>query len=843
MRCFAAVVLVTGMAGGLVWLAESAAAWREPIGRGETRMIRVHVPAGQTVVAGIEQFEIDLTLSAEYPDGRVVEGSDRGPYGRETLLFVTDAEGDYAVTIRANGAGSLQGQYGLDFLEYRRTRESDFAAIKAQELFVQAEELERRVSAVNQERARALYGEAAGLFRAGGVAELEAQAKNFEGRALDWSGRRDAAYACYVEALSIRERVGDEYGRMETLLQIGRLSGHLRERFAFVPDDLGFLAWWQRLGDRRGIAHAMSVVSAYFRRQKKDLPVAARWAERSVGLARELGDRPLESRCLKSLVSAHLDSGRFDEALVHAKRILMLQRELRDARGEAAALGMIGMVLENARRDGEAASYIRQQLKLQRTLGDATAMTGSLSLLREVYGRLGDHRTAAALLKEEVSLHFQVAGEYASDKWRSAYLGHAANIDAVARDLVAAGRVEDSLADVDRLRAEALGRRETHTVSELLAQLGKDTVLLATLMGRERSYVWVASEAGVWVHLAPDAKRMTALATRVWNCYASRKECGAEARELSRILLGPAWKEIRGKRLVVSSDGILSYLPFAALPDPSREHEVPILEEQEVVQIPSLAVLAWLREEGDPVRAPVQVTVLADPVYDAQDARLQAQAPPLKLEADLVRALERGGLEREKGAIPRLWHTEAEMRAVFGALPEGVRRTAYTGFEATREALLKPVARGAILHIATHGIVNTDDPELSGLVLSLLNREGRPLDGYVRLRDVGALNIPARLIVLSACQTACGREYFGQGAFSLASAFLMAGAKSVVASNWKVSDEATAELMKLFYRHLMSDAEMRVPAALRAAQIELRRDGRWNLPYFWAAFAAHGEWR
>ena len=127
MRCFAAVVVVTGMAGGLVWLAESAAAWREPIGRGEIRTIRVHVPAGQTVAAGIEQFEIDLTLSAEYPDGRVVEGSDRGPYGQETLLFATDAEGDYAVTIRANGAGSLQGQYGLAFLEYRRTRETDFA--------------------------------------------------------------------------------------------------------------------------------------------------------------------------------------------------------------------------------------------------------------------------------------------------------------------------------------------------------------------------------------------------------------------------------------------------------------------------------------------------------------------------------------------------------------------------------------------------------------------------------------------------------------------------------------------------------------------------------------------
>lgn len=843
MRGVAAFVVVAGIAGGLVWLAESPAAWVEPIGAAQTRALRLRLAAGQMVAVGVGQAEIDLTLAAEYPDGRWVEGSDRGEFGREVLLFATDLEGEYTVHIQANATRARKGGYWVNLLEIRRVRESDHGALKAQSLFVQAADLERRASAENQERARKLYGEAAALFLAGGYDQLAANAKNFEGRALDRTSRREAAYACYQEALRIRRRIGDEYGQMESLQQIGRLSGHLKEHFSFVPDDEQSLQWWQRTGDRRGIAHAMSVVSSFCRRQRKNLTEAVGWAERSVRLAHEIEDRPLESRCLESLVAAQAEARQFDGALVNAERILAIERELGDARSEAASLGRIGLILKLAERDAEAIPYLRRQVELQRTLGDATGLTESLSFLSMVYRRMGDERAAAELQKEEVKLHFQVAGDYASAKWRSAYLASAANIDVVSSNLIAAGRVQDAWMDVDRLRAEGMGMRAMQAAPALLAELGDGTILIEILLGRQRSYVWRASRAGVRVHEVPDEKRMTALATRVWNCYAQRKECGPEARELSRILFGPGWAEMRGKRLVISGDGILSYLPLGALPEPAGQSDEPILARQEVVQAPSLTVIAALRRQGGAARGSPEVTVVADPVYDRADARLAGHEAAPAPDREAVRAMDIAGVKQEGGRIPRLWHTEAEVKAVFDALPKPVRRVAYTGFDATRAALLRPVARGSILHIATHSFVNEEDPEMSGLVLSLFGPDGRPVDGYVRLREVGAMSVPARLIVLSACETARGRQYFGQGAFSLASAFLRAGAKAVVASNWKVSDEATTELMRLFYGRLMPDAEMRAPAALRAAQMELRKNPKWALPYFWAAFAAHGEWR
>ena len=323
----AACLIPVVLSSWLIWLAETPAAWEEPIGRGETRAVRMQLAAGQMVAVTVEQAEIDLTLSVEYPDGRWVEGSDRGAYGRETLLFVTGAEGDYTVEIQANPVGAREGRYRLSSVESRRVRESDEGALRAQDLFVQATGLDRLATADGQERARKLYRAAAELFRQGGYEELAAHAKNLEGRALDRLGRRDAAYTYYLEALRTRRKIGDEYGQLESLLQIARLSGHLKERFSFVPDDLGFLEWWRKLGDRRGIAHAMSVVSSYYRRELKNPQEATQWAERSVQLSRQLGDQVMEARCLESLARALQASGKLDEAMRQASKILDLQRE------------------------------------------------------------------------------------------------------------------------------------------------------------------------------------------------------------------------------------------------------------------------------------------------------------------------------------------------------------------------------------------------------------------------------------------------------------------------------------------------------------------------------------
>jgi CHAT domain-containing protein len=164
-------------------------------------------------------------------------------------------------------------------------------------------------------------------------------------------------------------------------------------------------------------------------------------------------------------------------------------------------------------------------------------------------------------------------------------------------------------------------------------------------------------------------------------------------------------------------------------------------------------------------------------------------------------------------------------------------------FKASRATITsKELSQYRILHFATHGIVNLEHPELSGIILSLVDESGRPQDGYIRLHDIYNLNLPADLVVLSACQTGVGKQIRGEGLMTLTRGFMYAGAARVVASLWKVDDLATAELMGKFYKEMFTNG--RQPAdALRAAQIELSRDKRWQSPYYWAGFILQGDWR
>jgi CHAT domain-containing protein len=146
-----------------------------------------------------------------------------------------------------------------------------------------------------------------------------------------------------------------------------------------------------------------------------------------------------------------------------------------------------------------------------------------------------------------------------------------------------------------------------------------------------------------------------------------------------------------------------------------------------------------------------------------------------------------------------------------------------------------------IVHFATHGIINTERPELSGIVLSLFDREGHSQNGFLRLHDIYNLHLPADLVVLSACSTGLGKEVRGEGVIGLSRGFMFAGASGVIASLWKVDDDATAELMKHFYDALFQKG-MSPSAALRHAQLALSQNKRWESPYYWAGFVIQGNY-
>jgi CHAT domain-containing protein len=148
----------------------------------------------------------------------------------------------------------------------------------------------------------------------------------------------------------------------------------------------------------------------------------------------------------------------------------------------------------------------------------------------------------------------------------------------------------------------------------------------------------------------------------------------------------------------------------------------------------------------------------------------------------------------------------------------------------------------AILHFATHGILNPKRPENSGLFLSTMTREGQPQNGFVGLEDIYGLHAPVTLVVLSACQTGLGKDVRGEGLIGLTRGFMYAGASSVVSSLWKVEDEVTAELMKHFYTNMLQRG-MPPAAALRAAQNTIREQPQWSSPYYWAAFTFQGDYQ
>ncbi|MGE5815997.1 MAG: CHAT domain-containing protein, partial [Acidobacteriota bacterium] len=300
---------------------------------------------------------------------------------------------------------------------------------------------------------------------------------------------------------------------------------------------------------------------------------------------------------------------------------------------------------------------------------------------------------------------------------------------------------------------------------------------------------------------------------------------------------GTAW---RGKRLLIVGSDVLEYLPFAALPDPLQPAGL-LVRGHEIVNAPSASVLSVIRQESAGRAEPVKtLAVLADPVFETDDPRvLAAGRPPITRVRNVVTSAS------ESPAAPvftRLPFSREEARAI-GALVPARDRLEATGFDASREtAMSDALGHYRIVHFATHGVLDTAHPELSGLVLSLVDRDGKARNGFLRTRDIYNLRLPADLVVLSACQTALGKEIRGEGIMGLTRGFMYAGARRVVATLWQVDDVATSELMRRFYRGMLQQG-LAPAAALNSAQRQLAAQPQWASPFYWSAFVLQGEWR
>jgi CHAT domain-containing protein len=330
--------------------------------------------------------------------------------------------------------------------------------------------------------------------------------------------------------------------------------------------------------------------------------------------------------------------------------------------------------------------------------------------------------------------------------------------------------------------------------------------------------------------------------------------------------LGPVSGLLTRERLVIVSDGALQYVPFAALPAPpgpsernSADDDAPLVLEHEVTNLPSASVLAELRRQAqDRAAPPKSVAVLADPVFDTKDERIThpdtadvlselATDAAESIQADGRRGLQRAPANSILGSPPdimldRLLWTRVEAAQIMKVTPAGTGFLAQDFAANLTTALSPALAQYRIVHFATHAVSDSEHPERSGLVLSLFDSRGRPENGFLSLQQIYGLNLPADLVVLSACETGLGREIGGEGLVGLVRGFMYAGATRVIASLWSVDDEVTAHLMAHFYRGLEQE-KLSPAAALRAAQLAVRTEKKWRPPYYWAGFQLQGEWR
>ncbi len=294
------------------------------------------------------------------------------------------------------------------------------------------------------------------------------------------------------------------------------------------------------------------------------------------------------------------------------------------------------------------------------------------------------------------------------------------------------------------------------------------------------------------------------------------------------------------------SEGALQYVPFDSLILP--ETNTSLVETNEVVVLPSVSTLFAMRATRDHSRSTSKlVAVIADPVFSVTDDRVRhgvndpvvAQAAPDNTANQTLP--QAPAILMRDNALQRLSHASDEADAISDAAPWGTTMVA-KGFDASREtALSSEIGQYQIVHFATHGFLNSEHPELSGIVLTMVDRNGMSANGLMPLHDIYNLQLSSELTVLSACQTALGKEIKGEGIIGLTHGFMAAGSKSVVASLWKVDDRATAVLMADFYEAMLEKG-MPPAAALRSAKLRLMRDQRWSAPFYWAGFELQGEY-
>ena len=375
------------------------------------------------------------------------------------------------------------------------------------------------------------------------------------------------------------------------------------------------------------------------------------------------------------------------------------------------------------------------------------------------------------------------------------------------------------------------------------ASLGSDTTFFEYALGAERSYLWVIGAGKRKSYVLPPREQLENM-VRQWRTLATspeRAQAGAGAHfknlsaRLSCALLADA-VNARMPRMVIVPDGALAMLPFAALPEKgcSRTPGEPLVVGHEITLTHSLSVFLSQKPKEDRGAFQGEVAIVADPVFDAADPRVATL-----MVREPKRSLHPTPAQETTAVLPRLLNSGYEASAIQKTVQKAAGNNQVfvaQGFDANLETVLSPAMQNyRIWHLATHGVYDETMPEFSGLVFSLVGKDGNPRFGFLKAHDIARLNLRAELVVLSACDSAAGENLSGEGVMGLSYSFLRAGAKQVVSTLWSIDDAKSKDLIIAFYKDLMHNGG-NASAALRQSQLTVMRQRGSSAPYYWAGF-------
>lgn len=714
-------------------------------------------------------------------------------------------------------------------------------------------------------------------------------------------GRREEALASLREALALSRAGTEPNVEASVLNNLGTLHFMARE----YPQALAVLQQSLALA-RTIKSHTVESLALYNLGQTHSgmgqYQQALEYLNLALPLWREAGDRSYESQTLAAIANAERKEGSLDSATAHIKAALEIAETLRtkvsSAELRASYFASVQsyyeiyidlLMRQHERRPTEGLALAALQV---------SERARARSLLEMLVEANADIRQGIdpALLTRERTLQEQLNTKA---QQQTRLLGKSKSPEAPAQQTNV--QAQTLAAEIERLTAElqqargqirqasprydALTQPQPLSAGEIQRQvLDEDTLLLEYALGSERSYLWVLSPDSFTSYELPKRAEIETVARQFYELSKARprrrskasvrRGQGGEpqqqtdarlaraAAQLSRLLLTPVASQLGRKRLLIVSDGVLQYIPFGALPAPPDKAHAgatePLITKHEIVYLPSASTLAVLRREAGARKNPTRtLAVLADPVFERDDERLKgrvgnsaennrAGARPTDASRDrdliVTQAASESGIAANGLRIPRLPGTRREADAIVKLVSPEQAKVALD-FNASRTiATSAELGEYRYVHFATHGFLNSQHPELSGIVFSMFDEEGVPRDGFLRAHEVFNLKLAADVVVLSACQTGLGKEVKGEGLVGLTRGFMYAGAPRVVVSLWSVNDAATAELMTRFYRGLLVD-KLRPGQALQAAQVSMLKDKHFAAPFYWAAFTLQGEWR